>query len=98
MSIFYLLLCGFGAAGLLYFLWRKADKWYQWVIAILLYIWICFGISFVYINSVGYHHQAAARGGIFFAIIALIGGFVFARVMGYIGKKPGETEKASVEA
>lgn len=87
MGSFYLVLCGLVGGGLVYFLNKKATKWYQWALAVLLYIWICLGVSFVYINSVGYHHQAARVGTIFFGVVALAGIFVVARTMGLIGKK-----------
>ena len=53
MSSLFLILCGLGGGGLLYFLSKRADKWYQWALAIALYAWICLGISFIYINSIG---------------------------------------------
>ena len=66
---------------------KRADKWYQWALAIALYAWICLGISFIYINSIGYHHQAVRVGAIFFGIVAIAWGFVVARTLGFIGKK-----------
>ena len=87
MSSVFLILCGLGGGGLLYFLSKRADKWYQWALAIALYAWICLGISFIYINSIGYHHQAVRVGAIFFGIVAIAWGFVVARTLGFIGKK-----------
>lgn len=87
MGSLYLLLCGAGFGGVLYFLRRTATKWHQWILAISLYVWICLGISFVYINSTGYHHQAARVGAIFFGITAIAWAFAVARAMGFIGKK-----------
>lgn len=87
MSSFLLLLCGFCGAGLIYLLAKQATKWQQWVLAIGLYLWVCFGFSFVYINSIGYHNQAVSVGATFFGIIALAWAFLVARSMGYIGKK-----------
>lgn len=52
-----------------------------------LYIWICLGVSFVYINSVGYHHQAARVGAMFFGITAIAWAFITARTLGFVGKK-----------
>ena len=49
MSSLFLILCGLGGGGLLYFLSKRADKGYQWALAIALYAWICLGISFIYI-------------------------------------------------
>lgn len=87
MGTLYLLLCGVGFGGVLFFLRRTATKWYHWILAILLYIWICLGISFVYINNAGYHHQAARVGALFFGLTAIAWAFAFARSMGFIGKK-----------
>lgn len=85
MGSLYLVLCGAGLGGLVYVLGKKAGAWYQWILAIGLYIWICLGVSFVYINSIGYHHQAARVGALFFGIVALAWAFLVARSMGVIG-------------
>lgn len=87
MGTLYLLLCGFGFGGVLFFLRRAATKWYHWILVVSLYIWLCLGISFAYINSAGYHHQAARVGALFFGLTAIAWAFIAARSMGFIGKK-----------
>ena len=93
MGTLYLLLCGAGFVGMLLFLRKTATRWYHWILAISLYIWICLGISFVYINSTGYPHQAARVGAMFFGITAIAWAFITARALGFVGKKKNMQEQ-----
>ena len=93
MGTLYLLLCGAGFVGMLLFLRKTATRWSHWILAISLYIWICLGVSFVYINSVGYHHQAARVGAMFFGITAIAWAFITARALGFVGKKKNMQEQ-----
>lgn len=93
MGSIYLVLCGLGCAGVICFLRKTAAPWYQWLLTIALYVWICLGISFVYINSAGYHHQAARVGALFFGIVALAWAFLVARMLGLLGTKRTKRER-----
>ncbi|MDR1603786.1 MAG: dehalogenase [Gracilibacteraceae bacterium] len=91
MGIFLVVFCGFLGALFVFFITKHAKKWYHWLLAIGLYIWAALGVSFVFINSTGYHHKAVSVGVTFFGLTALVWALVLARMLGLINRKRGNS-------
>lgn len=83
MSNFLILLAGVLGVLLAAFLYKNSKKWYVWLLGFGWYVWVVMGVSFFYINIIGYHPKAASVGITFFGIIAIIAAFIIARIAGF---------------